>query len=45
MRNQASLLGHVSQKDFREWVKRIMLYEVESVGEARPIMTWNQVVE
>ena len=44
--NRLRWLGHVLQKDDDDWVKKIMLFEVEGKrGWGRPRMTWSQVVE
>jgi len=45
-RNWMKWLRHVLRKDDGDWVKKIMLYEVDGVrGRGRLRMRWNQVVE
>ena len=44
--NRLTWLGHVLQKDDDDWVKKIVLFEVEGErGRGRPRITWSRVVE
>jgi len=45
-RNRSGWYGHVLRKEYNDWVKKCMEYEVEGARPgSRPKKTWKEIVE